>query len=77
MTLPRASKLALIMPASRARELVAPDRPTFSDPARSTRLSLPTLRTSAPSFELSRTWTLIVKIECERLVGVMTIRRSQ
>lgn len=42
MTRPRVSRLALMLPASRLREPWAPDRPMFSEPARSTRCSLPT-----------------------------------
>ncbi|KAG5457413.1 MAG: hypothetical protein BJ554DRAFT_2582 [Olpidium bornovanus] len=41
MTRPKTRSDWLIMPASRARLFSAPDRPIFSDPARSTKLSFP------------------------------------
>lgn len=43
-----------MFPASLARWSLAPDLLTFSDPARSTRLSLPTLMTSSPWVFVSR-----------------------
>ncbi|RUS22532.1 hypothetical protein BC937DRAFT_88563 [Endogone sp. FLAS-F59071] len=49
ITLPSVSNDWLIILASRARSFSAPERPIFSDPARSTRFSLPTLRSSSPS----------------------------
>lgn len=46
----------------------------FSDPARSTRLNLPTLRRSSPVADDSLMWTVIEKMECERLVGGEQVR---
>lgn len=68
MTLPRVNKLWLIMPASLARLFSAPLRPIASDPARSTKLSFPTLsRSSPPCTEDSLICTVSEKIECDRL----------
>lgn len=67
MTRPRVKRDWLIMPASRARLSSAPERPMFSDPARSTRLNLPTLRRSSPVGDDSLMWTVMVKMEWERL----------
>lgn len=64
ITRPRASRLALIIPASLALPFSAPLRPTFSDPARSTRLSLPTLSISSPPVLLdSLMCTVMLKME--------------
>jgi len=67
MTRPRVRSDLLISPASRARESLAPDLDTFSEPARSTRLSLPHRTTSSPSASVSRACTDTVKTLCERL----------
>ena len=45
----------------------APERNIFSDPARSTRLSLPHLINSSSPITVSFTYTVMVKTECERL----------
>lgn len=70
MTRLSVSRLLLISPASRARVSLAPDRPTFSDPARSTRFSLPHLMSSSPSAVVSFMCMMMEKIECERLHAV-------
>ena len=69
MTRPRVSSDLLISPASRDRisDLFAPERPTFSDPARSTRFSFPTTARSSPSSLVVLARTVSVKTECERL----------
>jgi hypothetical protein len=51
---------------SLARSFLAPDRPTHSEPARSTRLSCPFRTTSSPVTVVSFTTILAVKTECER-----------
>ena len=45
----------------------APERDMFSEPARSTRFSFPTLISSSPMVVISFMWMVIVKIEWERL----------
>lgn len=67
MTLPSVRRLWFIIPASLALLFSAPDRPMFSDPAKSTRLSLPTLRRSSPATLGSLTCTVMANTECERL----------
>lgn len=57
----------MILPASQARLSIAPDRPIFSLPAKSTRFNLPTLTISSFSIVDSLIWTVIVNIVCERL----------
>ena len=75
MTLPRVNKLWLIMPASLARLFSAPLRPIASEPARSTRLSLPTLsRSSPPCTDDSLMCTVREKIEWDRLCVFKTKR---
>ena len=49
ITRPNVRSDLLISPASRARESLAPERLMFSEPARSTRLSLPHLIRSSPA----------------------------
>jgi len=66
MTRPRVRRDWLIMPASLARLSAAPDRPILSEPAKSTRFSLPTRSISSPSV-VSLICTVIVKTVCERL----------
>ena len=64
------SSEALIMPASRARPSRAPLLPTDSEPARSTRLSLAVRSMSSPpppTCWVSRMWTVMVKMACDRL----------
>jgi hypothetical protein len=51
-----------MLPASRARPSLAPLRLMFSEPARSTRLSLPILMTSSPSGVVSFMWIVTVKM---------------
>lgn len=68
MTLPKVNKLWLIMPASLARLFSAPLLPMASDPARSTKLSFPTLsRSSPPCTDDSLICTVSEKIEWDRL----------
>jgi hypothetical protein len=66
ITRPSVSRLWLIMPASRARLSAAPERPMFSEPARSTRFILPTRSRSSPAGDASFVCTVSVKTECER-----------
>ena len=66
MTRPSVSSDWLMLPASRARASLAPERPTDSLPARSTRFSLPTLMTSSPVSLSSRMWIVSVNTQCER-----------
>lgn len=55
------------IPASLARLSTAPERPMFSLPARSTKLSLPVFSSSSPSIEFSLMWMVTEKTEWERL----------
>mmetsp|Transcript_19164 Transcript_19164/g.43303 ORF Transcript_19164/g.43303 Transcript_19164/m.43303 type:complete len:223 (-) Transcript_19164:266-934(-) len=66
MTLPSVSRDWLMDPASRRRSFLAPERPTHSEPARSTRFSCPWRITSSPSTLHSLIMIFIVKIEWER-----------
>jgi hypothetical protein len=66
MTRPSVSSDWLMLPASRARASLAPDRPTDSEPARSTRLSLPMRSTSSPSAVVSLVCIVSVNTQCER-----------
>jgi hypothetical protein len=62
MTRPNVKSDWLIDPASRARASRAPLRLTHSEPAKSTKLSLPTRTTSSPPGVVSRVWIVIVKM---------------
>lgn len=57
----------LIMPASFARLFSAPERPMFSEPAKSTKFNFPTLRSSSPSGVFSLICTVIEKRQWDRL----------
>lgn len=67
MTRPNVKSDVLIQPASLFRSLVAPDLPTFSEPAKSTRFSFPIFKREEPSKEESRVWIVMVKIQWDRL----------
>ena len=79
MTRPNVRSDLLISPASLARLSTAPDREMFSDPARSTRLSLPHRMTSSPSGVDSLVCTVTLKTECDLLdclfISVSAVRR--
>jgi hypothetical protein len=77
MTLPSAERLRLILVASLSRSPVAPVLDWRSEPARSTRLSLPTRMCSPRSF-VSQHSTTMVKMECEReLVWFMSVEPTE
>lgn len=76
ITRPRVRSDWLIMPASLARLSSAPERPMFSDPARSTRLNFPTLSRSSPVGDDSLMCTVIEKTECDRLMETRGESRS-
>lgn len=71
ITLPSVNRLWLILTHSRARSFFAglsePALLMFSEPARSTRFSLPIFISSSPSGLFSFMWTTMVKTVWERL----------